>query len=50
MLEGFELLEGGDVADAILYALDTPWRVNISTIEMTPTEQAPGGIVIEPTN
>ena len=49
MLEGFELLEGEDVADAIIYALDTPWRVNISTIEMTPTEQAPGGIVIEPT-
>lgn len=48
MLDGFELLEAGDVADAIIYALDTPWRVNISTIEMTPTEQAPGGVVIEP--
>jgi NADP-dependent 3-hydroxy acid dehydrogenase YdfG len=48
MVEGFELLEGEDVADAIVYALDTPWRVNISMIEITPTEQAPGGIIIEP--
>ncbi len=48
MLEGFELLEGEDVADAIVYALDTPWRVNISMIEMTPTEQTPGGLIIEP--
>ncbi len=37
-----------DVADAILYALDTPWRVNVSTIEMTPTEQHPGGVTIAP--
>lgn len=48
MLTGFELLEPEDIADAILYALDTPWRVNISTIEITPTEQAPGGVVVEP--
>ncbi len=48
MIEGFELLEAGDIADAIVYALDTPWRVNISMLEITPTEQAPGGIVIEP--
>lgn len=48
MLEGFELLESDDVADAIVYALGTPWRVNISLIEMTPTEQAPGGLLIQP--
>ena len=45
---GFELLESQDIADAILYALDAPWRVNVSTIELTPTEQAPGGLIIEP--
>ena len=45
---GFELLEPNDIADAILYALDAPWRVNVSTIEITPTEQYIGGIYIEP--
>ncbi len=44
----FEILQPRDVADAILYALDTPWRVNVSTIEMTPTEQYPGGVTIVP--
>ncbi|MDH3451707.1 MAG: SDR family oxidoreductase [Gammaproteobacteria bacterium] len=48
MVEGFELLQPQDVAEAIVFALDVPWRVNISTIEMTPTEQAPGGLIIEP--
>ncbi len=45
---GFEILQPQDVADAILYALDTPWRVNVSTIEMTPTEQYAGGVTIVP--
>jgi NADP-dependent 3-hydroxy acid dehydrogenase YdfG len=45
---GFELLEPNDIADAILYALDAPWRVNVSTIEITPTEQYIGGVYIEP--
>lgn len=45
---GFEVLVPEDIADAILYALDTPWRVNISTIELTPTEQYPGGVTIVP--
>lgn len=45
---GFEILRPQDVADAILYALDTPWRVNVSTIEMTPTEQYAGGVTISP--
>jgi len=48
LVQGFELMQSEDIADAIVYALDTPWRVNISTIEMTPTEQAPGGLIIEP--
>ncbi len=45
---GFEILQPGDVADAILYALDTPWRVNVGTIELTPTEQHVGGVTIVP--
>jgi NADP-dependent 3-hydroxy acid dehydrogenase YdfG len=45
---GFEILVPQDVADAILYALDTPWRVNIGTIELTPTEQYVGGVTIAP--
>lgn len=43
-MSGFRLLDPEDIADAVLYALDTPWHVNISMIEVTPTEQAPGGI------
>ncbi len=46
--EGFEILVPADIADAILYALDAPWRVNIGTIELTPTEQHVGGVTITP--
>ncbi len=45
---GFEILVPQDVADAILYALDVPWRVNVGTIELTPTEQYVGGVTIAP--
>ena len=45
---GFEVLAPGDVADAILYALEAPWRVNIGRIELTPTEQYVGGVTIAP--
>jgi 3-hydroxy acid dehydrogenase/malonic semialdehyde reductase len=44
---GFTLLEPEDIADAILYALDAPWRVNVATIEILPTEQALGGVLIK---
>ena len=37
-----------DIASAILYALDTPAHVNISLIELLPTEQAVGGVKAEP--
>ncbi len=37
-----------DIADAILYTLDAPWRVNVGTIELTPTEQHVGGVHIVP--
>lgn len=46
--EGFEVLVPDDVADAILYALEAPWRVNIGRIELTPTEQYVGGVTIAP--
>ncbi len=46
--EGFEVLLAQDIADAIVYALDAPWRVNVSTIEITPTEQCIGGTTIVP--
>ncbi len=45
---GFEILVPEDVAHAILYALDVPWRVNVGTIELTPTEQYAGGVTIAP--
>lgn len=43
---GFEVLTAEDVADAVLYVLDTPWRVNVSLLELTATEQTPGGTSI----
>ena len=46
-LAGYSPLVPDDVAAAVMYALGTPWHVNISTIEMTPTEQVPGGAKIE---
>ncbi|MDX1431316.1 MAG: SDR family oxidoreductase [Gammaproteobacteria bacterium] len=47
MVTDLEALQPSDIADSIVFALDCPWRVNISTIELTPTEQAPGGAIIE---
>ena len=44
----FAELRPEDIADAILYAIGAPWRVNVSTIEIVPTEQAFGGIRIAP--
>lgn len=46
--DGFEALQSEDISDAILYALDTPWHVNIGTIELSPTEQSFGGMDITP--
>lgn len=43
-LDGFEPLEAGDVADAVMFALSAPAHVNIGHIEMTPTLQAIGGL------
>jgi NADP-dependent 3-hydroxy acid dehydrogenase YdfG len=44
--DGYESLESEDIADAIIYAVNTPWRVNIGTIELSPTEQTFGGMEI----
>ena len=46
--DGYEALKSKDIADAIIYAIDTPWRVNIGTIELSPTEQTFGGMEILP--
>lgn len=40
---GIEVLESEDVASAIMFALEAPARANISTIELTPTNQVFGG-------
>jgi len=31
-----------------MYAVDTPWRANKATIELSPTEQIFGGMEISP--
>ncbi|MEQ1572088.1 MAG: SDR family NAD(P)-dependent oxidoreductase [Myxococcota bacterium] len=41
--QGFDPLTADDVAEAVQYALDQPARVNVATIELWPTAQAPGG-------
>lgn len=45
---GINELTAQDIADAIVYALDAPWRVNVSLIELQPTEQVFGGMKIHP--
>jgi len=40
---GIEELTAGDIADAILFALDAPRRMNVNLIEIQPTEQTFGG-------
>ena len=45
-LSGFSILEPEDISDAMLFALNTSWRSNISLIEIAGTEQVPGGIPV----
>ncbi|MAJ23898.1 MAG: hypothetical protein CMP36_00135 [Rickettsiales bacterium] len=47
MMTGLTLLSPSDIAQSILYAIKAPPHVNISMIEITPTEQTPGGVIIE---
>ena len=44
-LDGFELPQASDVADAIAFAISAPVAVNIGHIEITPTLQVPGGLM-----
>ena len=34
-----EILEAGDVADAIAYAVTRPWHVSVNELLIRPTEQ-----------
>lgn len=43
-IDGFELPQAGDIADAIAFAIAAPEAVNISNIEILPTLQVPGGL------
>ena len=47
MKTGLEMLKPLDIASSILFSIEAPAHVNISSIEITPTEQAPGGVKIE---
>ena len=41
--DGYECLEAEDVAGAVLFALDAPQRMNVSVMEILPTDQSYGG-------
>jgi NADP-dependent 3-hydroxy acid dehydrogenase YdfG len=44
-IEGFELPEAKDIADAIAFVIAAPVAVNIGHMEITPTLQVPGGLM-----
>jgi NADP-dependent 3-hydroxy acid dehydrogenase YdfG len=43
-VEGFELPQAADIANAIAFAIAAPIAVNVGHIEITPTLQVPGGL------
>jgi NADP-dependent 3-hydroxy acid dehydrogenase YdfG len=43
-IDGFELPEARDIADAIAFAIAAPVAVNVGYMEITPTLQVPGGL------
>jgi NADP-dependent 3-hydroxy acid dehydrogenase YdfG len=45
-IEGYELPEAKDIADAIAFAIAAPIAVNVGYMEITPTLQVPGGLSI----
>ena len=45
---GVEELKSSDIADAIVYCVGAPWRVNVSQMEILPTEQTYGGSQFTP--
>ncbi len=46
-MAGFEALKPEDIAAALMYAISTPQHVNVSLIELTPTQQMPGGAILD---
>ena len=47
MTTGLTVLKSNDIAECILFAINAPAHVNVSMIEVTPTERTPGGVIIE---
>ena len=47
MTTGLTVLQATDIAECILFAIKAPAHVNVSMIEVTPTEQSPGEIIIK---
>ena len=45
---GIDDLTPDDVAQAVLFAVSAPWRMNVSLIEIVPTEQTYGGSQFTP--
>lgn len=43
-IEGFELPQANDIADAIAFAIAAPIAVNVGLMEIMPTLQVPGGL------
>lgn len=43
-IEGFELPQASDIADAVAFAVAAPIAVNVGLIELMPTLQVPGGL------
>jgi NADP-dependent 3-hydroxy acid dehydrogenase YdfG len=43
-VEGFELPQAEDIANAIAFAIAAPIAVNVGHMEITPTLQVPGGL------
>jgi NADP-dependent 3-hydroxy acid dehydrogenase YdfG len=43
-IDGFELPQASDIADAIAFAIAAPVAVNIGHMEITPTLQVMGGL------
>lgn len=41
--EGFETLQAEDIADAVLYVLAAPQRMDVTFMEIVPTDQSHGG-------
>lgn len=46
---GIRELQPREIGDAVLYAISAPAHVNVSTIELQPTEQTYGGLNFDPT-